>query len=133
WEPITGVSSSHPRSLAMRLGHTGQGAPPRHAVSVALGMACLALGAVAASLAHDRIFHGGPSRTAIAPPPPSPEAGAPSALTTVTLTEGKIKAAGIQVGTARTEVLPIEVAVAGTIEPNPNRRVDIRPRSTGIV
>jgi membrane fusion protein, heavy metal efflux system len=112
----------------MRRPSSGPGSLSVNAATIVLGTACLTLGAVVANVSHDRIFH---SEAREAPAEPQAEAAPPKA--TVTLPEGKIKAAGIRTEPAREEALAAEVAVAGAIEPNPNRRVDIRPRATGVV
>ncbi len=54
-------------------------------------------------------------------------------VTTVTLTEGKWKAAGIRAEPASQVALPSEVGVAGKVEANPDRRVEVRPRAAGVV
>ena len=98
----------------------------------ALGLCLLAL--LLSNVWHDTLFHGRSpvASPAVAEPPPSPQA-APAAATTVTLPEGKFKVAGVRTEPARTEVLPVEVGVAGRIEANPDRRVEIRPRAAGVV
>lgn len=53
--------------------------------------------------------------------------------TTVVLPEGKLKAAGLALGEARAEDLATEVGVPGHVSINPDRRVEIRPRVTGVV
>src|SRR5206468_9958706 len=53
--------------------------------------------------------------------------------TTVVLPEGKFQAAGIAVGTARADELATEVGLAGQVSINTDRRVEIRPRVTGVV
>jgi RND family efflux transporter MFP subunit len=95
---------------------------------------CLAL--VAANLLHDTLFH----RPILGASPRRPEAeAAPTAppasglATTVTLPEGKLKAAGVRTKPARVMALPTEVGVAGRIEANTNRRVEIRPRAAGVI
>lgn len=68
-------------------------------------------------------------------PPPSPAATpAPTAAaTTVTLPEEKAKAAGLRVEAVGTASLPVEVVVPGRIEADVDRRIDVRPRVSGIV
>ncbi|HEY2154917.1 MAG TPA: efflux RND transporter periplasmic adaptor subunit [Isosphaeraceae bacterium] len=53
--------------------------------------------------------------------------------TTVVLPEGKFQAAGIACGPARADELATEVGVPGQISLNTDRRVEIRPRVTGVV
>ncbi len=53
--------------------------------------------------------------------------------TTVVLPEGKFNAAGIACGPARADELATEVGVAGQVTINVDRRVEIRPRVTGVV
>jgi multidrug efflux pump subunit AcrA (membrane-fusion protein) len=93
------------------------------------GLAGLAVGASAAIVLHDRIFPAKPALAAPALAQTEPSAPPPK----VTLPEGKRKTAGIETEPARREALPTEIVVAGTIEPNPTRRVDIRPRASAIV
>lgn len=119
----------------MRLPVSNRRPWPRTMVLVALALAGCILIVVAANLVHDRLFHGA---ALLAASPPAPAGGqAPAASKPVpgkiTLPAGKIKAAGIAVETAHMVDLPAEVLVAGTIEANPNRRVDIRPRVPGVV
>lgn len=107
---------------------------PRTIVLVVMSLGGCALIVLAANLVHDRLFHGS---ELLAAPPPAAEAQASAAAKAIpgkiTLPEGKIKAAGITVDRARMVELPAEVLVAGSIEANPNRRVDIRPRVPGVV
>lgn len=106
---------------------------------VALGL-CLALLAVSVLL-HDALFHGqalrvSPALTGAATAASETTAASesePGRVTTVTLTEGKWKAAGIQAEPASQVALPSEVGVAGKIEANPDRRVEVRPRAPGVV
>lgn len=51
----------------------------------------------------------------------------------VSLTEAKLKAAGVGIDEARTVELPTELGVAGRIEVNADRRVEVRSRAAGIV
>ncbi|MBV8611029.1 MAG: efflux RND transporter periplasmic adaptor subunit, partial [Singulisphaera sp.] len=82
----------------------------------ALGL-CLVL--LLSNMWHDTLFHGRSpvASPAVAEPPPSPRA-APAMATSVTLPEGKLKAAGVRTEPARTEVLPVEVGVPGRIDAN---------------
>ena len=68
-----------------------------------------------------------------AAPEASAESGPTAPSTTVVLTEGKLESAGIRVEAAERGALPVEVAVAGLIESNPDRSVEIRPRAEGII
>jgi multidrug efflux pump subunit AcrA (membrane-fusion protein) len=101
---------------------------------VALG-AILAAGAMAAAanLTHDRLFH---PKVALATGADTPAADPKlthDLTTTVVLPEGKFAKAGIKVEPVQTIQMPREVAVTGRIEADPNRRVDIRPRASGVV
>ncbi len=104
----------------------------------ALGLA-LGAGAVgaAANLTHDRLFHregvasaaeAGKSEPAADPKKPDHDP-----TTTVVMPEGKFQSAGIRVEPVRSVDMPKEVAVTGRIEADPNRRVDVRPRASGVV
>lgn len=92
---------------------------------------CLVL--LAASLVlHDTLFHGRTVQASQAHPQ-APGPAAPQAATTLTLPEGKWKAAEIRTEPATLTALPSEVGVAGKIEANPERQVEIRPRAAGIL
>lgn len=104
------------------------GSTSKRVAATALG---LGLGLAAATAAHDPIFHG---RAASASVPPASAAGpGPIASTTVRLPEGKFAAAGVVVEAARMVALAAEVGVTGRIEANADRRVDIRPRVSGVI
>jgi RND family efflux transporter MFP subunit len=60
-------------------------------------------------------------------------ATAPKAATSVSLSESKLKVAGIATTTTRLEELPVELSVAGLIDVNADRQIQIRPRATGVV
>src|SRR5262245_10999237 len=112
-----------PMSVALRTQRSFRSILPWAAAAL-----CLTL--LAASLVmHDALFH---SRALRAAPAPA-ETSAPAAATTVTLPEGKWKAAGIRTEPARRVKLASEVGVAGRIEANTDRRVEIRPRASGVV
>jgi multidrug efflux pump subunit AcrA (membrane-fusion protein) len=66
---------------------------------------------------------------------PRPEAGsgAPKAATSVSLSASKLKVAGVTTAAARIDELPVELGVAGLIDVNADRRIDIRPRAAGVV
>jgi multidrug efflux pump subunit AcrA (membrane-fusion protein) len=107
---------------------------------IALGLALgLGLAFLAATAAHDQLFH----RRMLGAPlveakpeaqAPSSSAAAPAAqATSVSLPEGKLKTANIQTEPATLSELPTEVSEPGLIEANLERRIDIRPRSAGVV
>ncbi len=88
--------------------------------------------ALTATLLHDTIFHHGMLLTAAAdkaPPPSEPAAMA----TSVSLPEGKFKAAKIATARAERVELTSAIDVAGRIDANIDRRVEIRPRASGVV
>ena len=92
---------------------------------VAFGLCGALLGV---TIFHDALFH---RATTAAPEPPS---GPPPAMsTTVAMPEGAFKAAGIAIELARVVELASEVGVPGRIEANSDRRVDIRPRASGVI
>ncbi|WP_165249127.1 efflux RND transporter periplasmic adaptor subunit [Paludisphaera soli] len=66
--------------------------------------------------------------TAVDVPPPSH--GGPA---TVSVSESKLKAAGLTTDKVRAEELPSELGVAGRIEVDADRRVEVRSRAAGIV
>jgi cobalt-zinc-cadmium efflux system membrane fusion protein len=105
-------------------------------LGIALG-AVLAAGAVAtaAILTHDQMYHreSGDSLKADASAPAAEHAPTHDLTTTVVFPEGKFAKAGIQVELVQTVEMPREVSVTGRIEADPNRRVDIRPRASGVV
>lgn len=86
-----------------------------------------------ASLLHDSLLHGRSASASQAGGPVSKEADQASRLTTVTLPEGKWKAAKIATEPARLSAFATEVGVAGRIEPNTDHRVEIRPRAGGVI
>ena len=106
-----------------------------------LGMGlCLAM--LATHLAFDFVGRNrasGATQTGAAAPPregTSPVGpGSPNMnqATTVTLGEAKLKAAKITSEPARFDRLPTELGVPGRIDFNTDRRVEIRPRASGIV
>ena len=87
-----------------------------------------------ANLLRDTLFHGRPVEGS-----PASADGAASdpkvvALpTSVTLTEGKWKTAGIKTEPAQVMKLSAEVGVAGRIEANIDHQVKVRPRANGVV
>ena len=92
----------------------------------------LGLALIAANIMHDTLFHDRATNEVTAAKsdaaPPSP-----SLATTVVLPLGKFREAKIATATARLESLPTEIGVAGKIEANTDRRVEVRPRTAGIV
>ena len=106
-----------------------------HAVGIGL---VAALSVAAATLAHDRLFHSSGTETAVATTEADPVATASEPadldpMTTVVLAEGKFVSAQIKLGAAMVEKVAREVAVAGRIEADPNRRIEIRPKASGVV
>jgi membrane fusion protein, heavy metal efflux system len=100
-------------------------------VTLIVGFASMVFGGWAATWVRDRFVRGSATSGVAAT---SESAKTPAAPTTkVTLPEGKLKSVGIKTEPARIEELPTEIVVAGTIEPDPYRRVDVRPRAPGLV
>ena len=62
--------------------------------------------------------------------PPTPEAATPG---TVVLPTAKVEAAGVALDRVRVEPLPAELGVAGRIEVNADRRIEVRSRAQGVV
>jgi RND family efflux transporter MFP subunit len=92
---------------------------------------------IAAILAHDRLFHGG-TRVAAASvetarPADDPKTPAHDPKTTVVMPEGKFKMADIRVEPVDSVELPREVSIAGRIEPEVSRRVDVHAKTTGVI
>jgi multidrug efflux pump subunit AcrA (membrane-fusion protein) len=89
-----------------------------------------------AYLLHDTLFHGrpdeGPSASASGGGA-GPESKAMALPTSVSLTEGKWKTADIKTEPAQMMKLSAEVGVAGRIEANIDRQVEVRPRANGVV
>jgi cobalt-zinc-cadmium efflux system membrane fusion protein len=75
---------------------------------------------------HHKVAHAGTS--AVAPPQAKP-----GLATSLTLSEGKAKAAALQTDIAKDVELANEVGVTGRIEPYADRTVEIRPRAPGVV
>ena len=108
----------------------------------ALGLVLVAAISISvATLAHDQLFHSHASEAAATPAVETDAAesatGAKPAsfdpTTTVVLAEGKFQSADIQTGAAKIERVAREVAVAGRVEADPNRRVVIFPKAPGVV
>jgi RND family efflux transporter MFP subunit len=53
--------------------------------------------------------------------------------TSISLSESKLKAAKITIEAARYDQLPTELVVPGRIEVNADRRIEIRPRASGVI
>ena len=103
--------------------------------AVAIGMV-ITLSVTAATLLHDRLFHEVAGLVAAADPAPAEVGAKPTGIdptTTVILTEGKFATANLKVGSAQVVEVAKEVAVAGRIEADPNRRIEIRPKAPGVV
>ena len=100
--------------------------PPSVWYASAIVLVGVGIAATIYATSHAPTARGGPATE----PGPS---GAPTASESVTLTAEKLEAAGIESEAAERAALPVEVAVAGLIEPNPDRFVQIRPRVVGIV
>jgi RND family efflux transporter MFP subunit len=97
----------------------------------ALGLCVSVVGV--STVFHDALFHRTTTEATATAAAGPPETSAPASATTVTLPEGKFKVAGIRTEPARVVELPSEVGVPGRIEANPDRRVDIRPRASGVI
>jgi membrane fusion protein, heavy metal efflux system len=103
---------------------------------MAVGLVVVGVVVAVANLTHDNFFHGPALLASFAtgePKQPPGTVASAEASSSITLPEGKLRTAGIKVETAEVVELPIEIIVTGTIEPNPDRRVEIRPRVPGIV
>jgi cobalt-zinc-cadmium efflux system membrane fusion protein len=102
---------------------------------VVLGLGLLLL-AVNLTL-HDALFHRGRAAVSSAENPgdaPAPLGASARAIpTTVTLAEGKLKAAAIATEKATLVSLPAELGVPGRIEANLDHQVPIRPRAAGVI
>jgi multidrug efflux pump subunit AcrA (membrane-fusion protein) len=100
---------------------------------LAWGAVALVAALLLANLLHDVLFHGRTleaSSTAGTPAAADSKPGLPS---TVTLPEGKWKTANIETEPAQVVKLAAEVDVAGRIEANIDRQVEVRPRATGVI
>ena len=92
--------------------------------------------AVGSNLTHDRLFHRDekPAEAAkVAPAAGDEQKPTHDLKTTVVMPEGKFSKAGIKVDQVQSVDLPKEVTVAGKIEADPNRRVDVRAKASGVV
>jgi RND family efflux transporter MFP subunit len=92
--------------------------------------------ALAATLFHDALFHRAPAAAAASASAgggaPEPEAPA-AAATTVALPEGKFRSAHIKTAPVEQTELASAIDVAGRIDANLDRRVEIRPRAPGVI
>jgi multidrug efflux pump subunit AcrA (membrane-fusion protein) len=87
---------------------------------------------------HDALFHhkalsASEAEEGGAAGSPGPAPQAPGLPTSVTLAEGKFKAAGVTTEPARLVSLPAELGVPGRIEANLDHQVQIRPRASGVI
>jgi membrane fusion protein, heavy metal efflux system len=101
-----------------------------------MGVCLLLLGGylVVDQLGHRRAAQAVQAAVQSDPQPSRAQVGAPaSTATTVVLPESKLKAAKITTESVRFDQLPTELGVAGRIEVNADRRIDIRPRAAGVV
>jgi RND family efflux transporter MFP subunit len=104
----------------------------RWKTALAWGGIALAAALLMVYLLRDVLFH---EKTLKASSPPRDGAASATAAlpTTVTLPEGKWRTAGIATEPAQVVKLSSEVGVAGRIEANIDRQVEVRPRANGIV
>jgi multidrug efflux pump subunit AcrA (membrane-fusion protein) len=113
----------------------------RQAIRGALPWVVLGLGValvVANFTLHDALFHhktlnASEAGSELAPPAVGGEPAPAKLPTTVTLAEGKFKAAAVATEPARLTELPAELGVPGRIEANLDRQVPIRPRAAGVI
>ncbi|MDR3632755.1 MAG: efflux RND transporter periplasmic adaptor subunit [Isosphaeraceae bacterium] len=90
--------------------------------------------ALAATLLHDTLFHHGQASAAPAASGGEPKHDTPAAsATTVSLPEGKYRSAHIATAPVERTELTSAIDVAGRIDANLDRRVDIHPRAAGVV
>jgi cobalt-zinc-cadmium efflux system membrane fusion protein len=90
--------------------------------------------ALAATVLHDTVFQHGRTTSGAAGSPAAPTASPPpGATTTVTLPEGKLRAAHIATAPAERTTLATAIDVAGRIDANLDRRVDVHPRAAGVI
>jgi RND family efflux transporter MFP subunit len=82
---------------------------------------------------HPHAAAGSPRPEATASAEPKQKADTSLSPLTVSLTAEKLKAARIAVEAVRLDRIPTEVGLAGQIQDNPDRQVEIRPRALGIV
>ena len=100
------------------------------------GLAAAGVVVAAVTLAHDRLSHHGTAPAVEAKtdePAASEKKPTHDPTRTVVLPEGKFKQADIRVEPVTLVDMPKEVGVTGQIEADPNRRVDIRARASGVV
>jgi RND family efflux transporter MFP subunit len=109
--------------------------PNRRSVQSALPWAVLGLGLALLVVNLAFLFRNRPlpASTAAAE---APAGGGPSAAAlpgTVSLPEGKLKAAGLEFEKAALVALPTELSCAGRIEANQDHQVQVRPRAAGVI
>jgi membrane fusion protein, heavy metal efflux system len=112
--------------------------PPRHRpLKLQTVLPWVGLGLVAllllANLLYLTVVHGRSMQASSAPTQAPPAEAPPATTTTLSLPEGKFQSAGIATEPARVESMPSEVGVAGRIDANIDRRVEVRPRASGVV
>src|SRR5512135_185535 len=116
------VAASQPRHRALKL----------KAILPWVGLGLVGL-LLLANLLYLTVVHGRSVQESSAATGAPPAEARPATATTVSLPEGKFKWAGIATEPARVESMPSEVGVAGRIDANVDRRVEIRPRASGVV
>ena len=93
--------------------------------------------ALAATLFHDALFHRGQQYSAAATDGASAGASKPAApgvsASTVTLPEGKFRAAHVATAPVERTELTSAIDVAGRVDANLDRRVEVRPRAAGVI
>jgi multidrug efflux pump subunit AcrA (membrane-fusion protein) len=105
----------------------------RWKTGLAWGGAALLGVLVVAYLLHSGLFRGRSHEASAATGTAGAGETKPALPTTVTLPEGKWKTASIQTEPAQMVKLAAEVGVAGRIEANIDRQVEVRPRASGVV
>jgi cobalt-zinc-cadmium efflux system membrane fusion protein len=111
--------------------------PPDRSLKMRAILPWVGLGLVAglllANLLYFLVFPGRFMQAAPVEPPAQAAEAPPATATTVSLPEGKFKTARIATEPARVVAMPSEVGVAGRIDANYDRRVEIRPRAAGVI
>jgi membrane fusion protein, heavy metal efflux system len=92
-----------------------------------VNLAWMVLGASRSTATADELT---PAAPAFAPASGSGPGGLPDK---VTLSEGKLKSAGIDVENVQIVTLPTELGVPGKIDANQDREVMVRPRASGVI
>jgi multidrug efflux pump subunit AcrA (membrane-fusion protein) len=98
----------------------------------AIALVAVPLQAILLQIVLNVLFPGRPLKASSAAGEATAEAK-PAPPTTVTLPEGKWKTAAIQTEPAQVLKLSAEIGVAGRIEANIDRQVEVRPRASGVV